>query len=223
MASIEYVATLMNVHGMLPDPMGLVTGGPPFDPMEVWGSLGLGKMSPEAMTMGMAIYCPDDRVVLRAQCRAFDQVARMFVDNGWDGTTPFKRQVRALEGMRLIEDYDTYLAHVVKLFQFQLAELAFDEVRKDGLCFYCGGTGARGEEGTYKACGRCGGSGKLALPAHVKYEALCLPVRVSNGEVTLNFSKHAWMKTWSRRYDEIFSEVRSWLVEFNEKIIRHFE
>lgn len=194
MASIDYIARLLNTHGVNLAAVG--GGGERPDQLLVYGALGLGNLSDRALAIGLAVYAPNpfhDQNV-EAERHIVELINQYGSRYKWDFNVPKKQQWSSTE-------------LTPELLKRNLASLALFELKQDGKCISCHGSGTK--PGTYRVCRKCKGEGRRPLTEIFKYDWICI-------------SRQAW-RTWQYRYNRIYMGVQAWKEEFDDHIIRHFE
>lgn len=179
LTSLNYIARLLNVHGAEFTGAGTSRGSERPDLISVYGALGLGNLPDQAAALGLAIYSPCREHEVNASRHIMDRITEVGDRDGWN-CEPVDLKAR-------------------------LATLALLEIRQDGKCLSCNGTGRR----AYRNCRPCNGSGAASMRESVKYRHCGL-------------SRKAW-NTWQPRYNRIYSDVLTWKSTFDQHIIRHFE
>lgn len=144
---------------------------------------------PEGETAAlMAKHMHDPQAYRKLRAKLLSRAAKLAVDQKWKGYTAEEKRANPQH------------RQPVKL--GTLADLAMDELLRASVCPSC--RGSTRSENNKRACQRCGGTGRLNYSASQR--ARRVGVHVSN-----------WQRTWSRRYEDIYTTAR----EYERRGLRH--
>lgn len=206
MAKLDYLVTKLNLHGVNPVQSPGAGGKPELVQNDVYAALGLGRLSPAACIIGLAVHTQDDRTIRQARTVGTFEVDRLFVANNWSATKPFQNRVNqwVREGTLAAADAKAEKLLRGETLKSQMAWLAIDELLDNNICKKCGGTGYI----KAKPHDACKGTGKRKHSESYNAER-CL------------IEYDAWLKTWRHRYRVVRNHLTEQLDRFENHLERH--
>lgn len=227
MPDLTTLISIQEAKGGVSEPSGGASTAPVYlDQVTVAGSAGFGNLSKAQYYTGRSIYYQDPSDTQHAERIGLALVKRQFKQNKWSAQRALKSHIsKALNAgisgevnaggvihgglRRLSEDEEAVVRNrATEWFQLQLVRLAHAELRVNGKCQTCYGTGrVRHKSQTgHRTCEVCHGTGRADMSAAFKQRYM-------------RVSRKAW-ETWSTRYDQVFTVINNWKGEYEAHLIR---
>ncbi|MDZ7684146.1 MAG: hypothetical protein U5O39_03370 [Gammaproteobacteria bacterium] len=186
MTNLTHIARLLPISGV--NLTGDAVGGPDTnrgrpESLLVYGALGLGDLDEQAAALGLAIYVPDRHHDMIAGRHLYHATEELATRHHWEFGRHDKQRLQA-----------------------RLASLAILELRQDGKCMRCNGTGSQ----RYQKCRSCDGTGERSMRQSVKCRHCELATR-------------SWVRTWQARYDQVYQVALRWKGRFDAHVVRYYE
>lgn len=227
MPELTALIRALDAKGGLSEPSGGASTAPVhLDQVTVAGSAGFGNLSMAQYYTGRSIYYQDPADTREAERIGLALVRRKFKQNNWSAQRAMKPHIngrlragKSLEfnagGViysvrRPLSDDEIIVVRdaATEWFQMALVRLAHAELKVNGNCQSCYGTGRvkHKTQTGLRNCEVCHGTGRADMSAAFKQRYL-------------RISRKAW-ETWSHRYDQIFAVINSWKSDFEAHLIR---